>query len=121
MLHMLIRGFDLRDFIHVLEADGSQNFVAGLCRPFFYTRCLLHKIGGGRCFDYKVETAVGFNSDECRCRNAILNVCSSCVELLAKVHGLDASSTKRWPYWWCRSRFARSYENALYVYFQLMR
>jgi hypothetical protein len=37
----------------------------------------------------------------------------SCVELLAKVHGLDTSGTERWAYWWGRGRFPRSNEEAL--------
>ena len=113
MLHVLICGFDFRDFVNVFETDGSHYSVAGLCCPLVNTGCLLHEVGGRWGFGYKMETTVGFDSDEGWCRNTGLYVRGSCVELLAKVHGLDTSGTERWAYWWGRGRFPRSNEEAL--------
>jgi len=56
-------GFDFRDFVNVFETDGSHYSVAGLCVPCQYRL----PSSRGRCrwgFGYKMETTVGFDSDE---------------------------------------------------------
>lgn len=90
-------GIGLLDFgnlVDVLETDGAHDVVARSAGALLDAGSLLEEVGGGRCFRVEGEGSVRLDEDLSGNGDTGLDVRSASVELLAKVHGLDTTSTK---------------------------
>ena len=106
MTHMVIRGLDFRNLVHVFEADRARNLVAWSARAFFDAGCFLEEIRSRRCFGNECERSVWLYGDESGCRNTRLDMCRPRVEFFAEIHGLHATGTQCRSYggsWCCLS------------------
>jgi hypothetical protein len=113
MLHMLVPRLYLRDFIHMLDADGSRDLMARLACSLFDTRSSLEQIRRRWRLGDEGEGAIRLNSYQGWCWDTGFYMGSAGVEFLAKVHGFDASSTQSGPNRRCGSSFTSWYEYAL--------
>lgn len=82
------------NLVDVLEADGAHDVVARSAGALLYSGGLLEEIGSGRRFGGEGEGAVWLDEDLGGNGDAGLDVGSAGIELFAKVHGLDTTSTK---------------------------
>lgn len=97
----------------MFEADRSGRLVAWFSGSFLNTGCFLEEIRGWRRFGDESERTIWLNSDQRWSGYALLYVRGFGIELLAEVHGLDTTGTKRWPNRWCGCRLASWNEQAL--------
>jgi len=98
MLEMVICSLYFRYFVYVLKTYGRKRFVTGAASPFLYACGFLEKVRGGRGSGDEGEHAVGLHGYFGWDRYAWFDVSRTGVELLAKVHRLDTSRTKRRPH-----------------------
>jgi hypothetical protein len=115
VLEMGVGRFNLGNFIHMLERDGSDDVVAGPRCALLDACRLLEKICCGGRFCDKSKGAVGADGDESGDGHPSLNVCGTSVELLAEIHRFDTTRTKGRTDRRCRRSLASTYEDSLRV------
>ena len=115
MLQMLIGGFNLCNLVHVFEADRPDCLVARSAGSLLDVGCFFQEVRHGRCFGDKGEGPIGLDGDHCRNWYSWGNVGRTSVELFAKVHRLDTTSTESRSDGWCRGGLSRCYEETLWA------
>lgn len=112
MSQVVVGRFDLCDLVDVFHAYGPDPVLARLRGTLFDTCRLFQEVCDGRCLRHKCECTVGLDGDEGWYRYSRLDVGGTCVEFLAKVHGLDAPCAERRSNRRARRRLASSNEDA---------
>jgi len=95
----------------MLHADSSYDLVPRAASTFLNASRFFEKVAGRGCFRDEGESAIRLNCDQSRSGYSGFYVGGPCIKLLAKVHGLDPSSTECRAYRWCGSSLACWNEN----------
>lgn len=95
---MLVLSLDLRNLVHMLQADSRKHFLARLSCPLLNASDLLEQIRRCGRLGLESEGTIRLYGDTAGDRHARVDVRGPRVELFTKVHGLDALSSKCWTY-----------------------
>ena len=95
MLEVRVGLLDFGNLVDVLEAYGAHDVVAGSAGALLDAGSLLEKVSSGRSFCNEGEGAVRLDKNLSGNGDARFDVSSASVEFLAKIHGLDTTSTER--------------------------
>lgn len=113
MTHMVIRGLDFRNLVHVFEINRSKDLMAWFRSALVDSSGFFEKECGWWRFGEEGECTVRSDCYESGSRNANFYVGCSCVKFFAEVHRLDTLCSESRTYGRCGSSLACCDEQTL--------